>query len=102
MCALIVWVSAFTLVRRWAFRRDSEISEQVTVVTLVSILGESRRNTPIHRQRSTEILPCPVTSISLAGSEEVPFLFAPHMLKTKMMPETNVGVGTYLTTITSV
>jgi hypothetical protein len=31
------------------------------------------------------------SSISLAGSEEVPFLFAPHMLKTKMTPETNVG-----------
>ena len=31
------------------------------------------------------------SSISLAGSEEVPFLFAPHMLKTKMTPDTNVG-----------
>jgi hypothetical protein len=31
------------------------------------------------------------SSVSLAGSEEVPFLFAPHMLKTRMTPETNVG-----------
>jgi hypothetical protein len=42
--ALDVRVIAFTLVRRWAVRRDSEITsisevgEQVTAVTAVSIL----------------------------------------------------------------
>lgn len=49
MRALIFRVFAFALVRRWTFRRDSEITsssqvgEQVTVMTLVSTLKWIRR-----------------------------------------------------------
>ena len=52
MWALIVRVFAFALARRWAFRRDGEITgsgqvgEQVTAVTLVRILDGPGRDAP--------------------------------------------------------
>src|SRR6267154_3687275 len=59
------------------------------------VLGGTHRSRPatVHRDSamSSNFAHLYKSSISLAGSEEVPFLFAPHMLKTKMTPETNVG-----------